>query len=225
MTVRNVIAIDGPSASGKSTTARQVAAALGLVHLNSGLLYRAVTWVSLRDGWESDEDFVDGLAGLDASLIADPPEFRLQLDGSPVGPWLQSTEVNARVSAVAAREEVRRWVFEEIRQASESMDLVIDGRDIGTAVFPDAVLKVFLTASADERARRRLAERRSELSESELSVEVARLGERDFLDSTRALAPLAMAEDAVELDTTDLAPAQVVERIVSLYQRRRSRES
>jgi cytidylate kinase len=225
VSVRDVIAIDGPSASGKSTTAREVAAALGLVHLNSGLLYRAVTWVCLRDGWESDEDFVAGLAGLDASLIAEPPEFQLLLDGSPVGPWLQSAEVNARVSAVAARAEVRRWVFEEIREASESMGLVVDGRDIGTAVFPEAVLKVFLTASAEERARRRLTEGQSEVSESDLSAEVARLGERDFLDSTRAIAPLAMADDAIELDTTDLTSNQVVERIVSLYRRRRFSES
>ena len=142
-----------------------------------------------------------------------------------MGPWLQSAEVNARVSAVAARAAVRRWVFEEIREASESMGLVVDGRDIGTAVFPDAVLKVFLTASAGERARRRLTERQSEVSESDLSAELARLGERDFLDSTRAIAPLAVADDAIELDTTDLTPDQVVERIVSLYRLRRSAES
>jgi cytidylate kinase len=221
MMSRDVVAIDGPSASGKSTTAREVAATLGLVHLNSGLLYRTITWIALRDRWSSSEDFADGLAGLDVSLIPNPPEFELQVDGSPVGSWLQSAEVNARVSEVAAREEVRRWVFGEIRQASESMGLVIDGRDIGTAVFPDAILKVYLTASPDERARRRLGEAGTDPTESDLSAEVARLGERDHLDATRDLAPLVKADDAIELDTTHLTASQVVDRIVGLYRDRR----
>ena len=142
MRPRDVIAIDGPSASGKSTTARDVAAALGLVHLNSGLLYRTITWIALRDRWSSDEEFAEGLSGLDVSLILSPPSFELMVDGSPTGEWLQSAEVNARVSEVAAREEVRLWVFEVIRQASESTGLVIDGRDIGTAGVPEAVLKI-----------------------------------------------------------------------------------
>jgi cytidylate kinase len=211
------IAIDGPSASGKTTTAREVAATLGLVHLNSGLLYRAVTWIALRDGWSSDRDFASGLARLRISLAAAPPEVKVRIDGSVPGAWLQASEVNARVSAVAARADVRKHVTEALRAAAEPMSIVMDGRDIGTVVLPEATLKIFLTASPDVRARRRLAERPAEATEDSVSREVSRLAERDRLDATRRIAPLVRADDAVELDTTSLTPQEVVAKIVELY--------
>lgn len=222
MSGQRVIAIDGPSASGKSTTARQVAAALGLVHLNSGLLYRAITWVALRDAWRSDSDWAAGLASLHISLEPSPPEFLLRIDGSPAGASLDAAELNSRVSAVAARPDVRQRVLEVIHASAAGTGAVIDGRDIGTAVFPDAALKVFLTASPDERARRRLAEQPREVDDAAVSEEIARLGERDHLDATRQLAPLVRAGDAVDLDTTNLSPAEVVARIVALWEQRAS---
>ena len=222
---RQVIAIDGPSASGKTTTAREVAVRLGLAHLNSGLLYRAVTWTALRDGWIDAPDFESRLAGLRLGLEPDPPSFRLRVDGERPGPWLQSAEVTARVSEVSARRAVRGRVNEVLRAASAGTGLVIDGRDIGTAVFPDAFLKIFLTASAEERARRRLAERRADRNvddEGALTAEAARLRERDRYDASRVIAPLARADDAIELDSTERGRGEVVDEIVRLYEARRS---
>ncbi len=221
-----VVAIDGPSASGKSTTAREVATRLGLVHLNSGLLYRAVTWVALRDGWIDAPEFDRRLAALRLELEPDAPTFRLKIDGERPGSWLQSAEVTARVSEVSALAAVRERVNEALRAASADAGLVVDGRDIGTAVFPDAFLKIFLTASAEERARRRLAERRADAredDEGELSAEAERLLERDRYDASRVIAPLARAEDAVELDSTERGRAEVVDEIVRLYEARASR--
>lgn len=212
-----IIAIDGPSASGKSTTAHEVAVALGLVHLNSGLLYRAITWVALRDGWRSDSDFTSGLSRLDLSLVAAPPEFLFRVDGSNPGPLLQAPEVNARVSEVSARCDVRQLVTVTLRSCATDMGVVLDGRDIGTVVFPDATLKVFLTASADVRAQRRLAERESPTTEPSVSEEIERLEERDRLDATRKIAPLHRASDAIEVDTSNLTRTEAVAKIVELY--------
>lgn len=217
-----VVAIDGPSASGKSSTAREVAALLGLVHLNSGLLYRAITWAALRDGWLAADDFDERLERLRFDLVPDPPDFRLRVDGERPGPWLQSADVTARVSEVAARESVRRRVNDALRAAGERTGLVVDGRDIGTAVFPDAFLKIFLTATAEERARRRLTERRDPTGTAAVAREASRLRERDRFDSNRVIAPLSRAEDAVEIDSTERTHGEVVEEIVRLFEARRS---
>ncbi len=217
MSERHIIAIDGPSASGKSTTAHEVAAILGLVHLNSGLLYRAITWIALRDGWHSDRDFETGLSQLEISLVADPPEFKLYMDGYTPGLWLQASEVDARVSVVAARADVRLWVTDLLRTTAAEMSVVLDGRDIGSVVFPEATLKIFLTASAEVRARRRLAEQESGSTARSVSEEIVRLGQRDRLDATRRIAPLCRAPDAVDIDTSDLTRSEVVAKIVELY--------
>lgn len=217
-----VIAIDGPSASGKSSTAREVAVRLGFVHLNSGLLYRAVTWVGLRDGWIEAKDFARRVAALELTLHPSPPGFTLRVDGERPGSWLQSAEVTARVSAVAARAAVRETVNAVMREAGAAMSLVADGRDIGTAVFPDAFLKIYLTASPEERARRRLAERAEATPTEAVAAEARRLGERDRYDAARELAPLARAPDAIELDTTERGRPEVVEEIVRLYESRDS---
>jgi cytidylate kinase len=216
-----IVAIDGPSASGKSSTARDVAARLGMMHLNSGLLYRAITWAALRDGWLNDPGFDERLAGLQFELIPASPAFRLGLAGEEAGPWLQSPEVNARVSDVAARGAVRARVLELLQAAGRATDLVVDGRDIGTAVFPRATLKIFLPAAAEERARRRLQEHSQATAAAAVAAEASRLRERDRQDSSRIIAPLSRAEDAIELDTTHLARAEVVARIVELYREKR----
>lgn len=217
-----VIAIDGPSASGKSSTAREVAARLGFVHLNSGLLYRAITWVALRDGWIEAEDFGRRVVALGLTLHPSPPGFTLRVDGERPGSWLQSAEVTARVSAVAARAAVRETVNAVMREAGAATSLVADGRDIGTAVFPDAFLKIYLTASPEERARRRLAERAEATPAEAVAAEARRLGERDRYDAARDLAPLARAPDAIELDTTERGRVEVVDEIVRLYESRDS---
>lgn len=219
-TPARVIAIDGPSASGKSSTAREVAGRLGFLHLNSGLLYRAITWVALRDGWISGPGFDRRVAALRLTLQPSPPGFILRVDGERGGPMLQSGEVTARVSAVAAQAVVRETVNAVMRKAGTENNLVADGRDIGTAVFPGAFLKIYLTASPEERARRRLAERAEATPAEAVAAEARRLDERDRYDASRELAPLAKAGDAIELDSTQRGRGEVVDEIVRLYEAR-----
>lgn len=215
-----VVAIDGPAASGKSTTASAVARRLDYTHLNSGLLYRAITWAALRGSWADDPDrFLPELERLRIEVEREDG-VRVRVEGKDPGADLVSPAVTERVSGIAARPPVRARVLVLLRQAAAEGGVVCDGRDIGTVVFPGAALKVYLTADAEERARRRLRERAREPDAEALAAETTRLRERDRADSTRAHAPLRRAEDAVLVDTTRLAPEAVVERIVTLAQAR-----
>lgn len=214
---RRVIAIDGPAASGKSTTAAAVGKALGFVHLNSGLLYRAYTWSTIRRGWvESDPGYDDAVASVAIDLARDESDLRLLVDGEDPGLALHGREVAARVSAVASIRSVRAAVFERLQSAAGEFDIVCDGRDIGTTVFPDADLKVFLVADAGERARRRLLEHGETTDLDRIREEAERLRRRDEADATRELSPLRKADDAVEIDTTEMSAEEVVELILSL---------
>ena len=217
---RITIAIDGPAASGKSTTARAVAERLGYAHLNSGLLYRAITWTALRDGWLSAETgFDEALGRLEISLVPTPPTFSVAVNGAGTGQELHSPQVAARVSAVASQPAVRAKIL-DLLQATETAGVVCVGRDIGTVVFHDAELKVFLVASALERGRRRLLERDEQLTEENVRTETERLEARDEIDSTRSLAPLVRSPDAIEIDTTLLSPEEVISAIVALVEER-----
>jgi len=225
-----VIAIDGPAASGKSSTARAVARRLGWAHLDSGALYRAITLAALDnlgekageggtagEGWSAQR--IVGLAdGLPVRLVLVGDVFRPEVAGVDVEKAIRSERVTRRVSEVAAIPEVRHWVNVQQRDAAllHHAGVVVDGRDIGTVVFPDAPLKVFLTASPEERARRRLAQRGGRVDPSELQREAAALAARDQADSTRAVAPLRAAADAVVLDTTRLSLDDQVARVVAL---------
>ncbi|MGH7482729.1 MAG: (d)CMP kinase [Longimicrobiales bacterium] len=203
-----IIAIDGPAASGKSSTARAVARELGFLHLDSGALYRGLTWAALRNGLDQGAWPTLNAATLDAldvALVADDQRLRLMAGGAPVGDEVRGPDVNARVSAMAGIPAVRDWVNARLRALAAGRDLVADGRDIGTVVFPDAELKIFLVADAEERARRRLADQGVVApSSAQLEAETARLRERDRLDTERDVAPLRAAPDAVRLDTTGL---------------------
>jgi len=216
-----VIAIDGPAASGKSTTASEVARRLGFVHVNSGLFYRAITWAALREGWVDDEAVLRGeVERLEIEPVVDGGSLEARVMGELPGLDLQSRAVSARVSAVSAKDFVRIRVLELLRATVEKADVVCDGRDIGSVVFPDAPLKIFLVAAVEERARRRLLDYGGALSNAAVSEEAARLIERDRADSTRTVAPLIRAPDAVEIDTTELAREVVIERILSLAEKR-----
>jgi cytidylate kinase len=223
-----VIAIDGPSASGKSSTARAVAEALGFAHLDSGALYRGVTLVALREAARRAKPD-DPLAVLDAEAILRAAEdrglmlqpdgagFAAYLEGEPVDGELRGARVTACVSAVAAVPVVREWINSRLRaMVRAGRDVVVDGRDIGTVVFPDADLKIFLTASTAARAGRRISQRGMEVKPSGLEAEAAALAARDQADSSRVVAPLRAAEDAVQLDTTAMSFAEQVTRIVEL---------
>lgn len=210
-----VIAIDGPAASGKSSTARAVAERLGLVHLDSGALYRLATMVALRSRLRDPDEIVAALGQHDIRLARAGNAMELSLDGAPVEPDIRSPAVNAAVSEIAAMAAVRTWVNSRLRAAVRDWGkVVMDGRDIGTDVFPDAELKVFLTASAEERARRRLRQVGRDTDPDAVAMEAGELAERDRRDAARAVAPLRQAEDAKLLDTTELSFEQQVATIL-----------
>lgn len=211
-----IIAIDGPSASGKSTVARHVAGALGRLYVDSGALYRAVAWKALKD----DVDAHDGAAVAQLVDVTQPEFFVkdgavcFRLDGVELDRELRDETINRNVSPVAAEPTVRTHVTQWLRDMMELGDLVMEGRDIGTVVFPDASYKFYLDASPEERARRRHAE--MEAAEAEMSVgDVhASLSRRDQIDSRRMTAPLAVADDAVVVDSTAMGIDDVVQSIV-----------
>ncbi len=222
-----VIAIDGPAASGKSSTAAAVARALAFAHLDSGALYRGVTLVAIREHGAGPATPLDANAILRAAerrglaLHFDGTGYAVYLKGRPADAEIRSPEVTALVSRVSALPEVREWVNERLRSlARAGVSVVVDGRDIGTVVFPDATLKIFLTASARTRASRRLEQRGEPVNPAVLDRETARLGARDAADSRRPVAPLKMAPDAVPLDGTSLTFPEQVDRIVALARER-----
>ena len=217
----SVVAIDGPAASGKSTTAAEVARRLGFVHLNSGLFYRAITWAALRESWLSDEALLRReVERLEIEPVVEDGSVEARVLGELPGSALQTRAVSAHVSGVSARPFVRARVLELLRATAEKADVVCDGRDIGSVVFPDAPVKIFLVAEVEERARRRLLDYGGAISDATLAEEAGRLAERDRADSTREVAPLIRAPDAVEIDTTDLTPEAVIERILRLAEDR-----
>jgi cytidylate kinase len=208
-----VVAIDGPAASGKSSTAQWVAQRLGFRHVDSGALYRAATAVAIaRAGKEFGES--DVLSGLDQiSLKPAEHSFMPIWKGGEMEELIRAPEVTRHVSRVAQMSAVREWVNENVRLAAEGRDVVVDGRDIGTVVFPDAELKVFLIADPWERARRRLTQRHGRgPTDAEIADETERLVQRDSRDATQTV----QAKDAILIDTTYLTQAEQVERIVSL---------
>lgn len=224
-----VVAIDGPAASGKSSTARAVAEALGFAHLDSGSLYRGVTLVGIREAARRGMGGRDPLevvgpeailrAAEDRGLMLQPDGagFAAYLEGEPVDAEIRGTEVTARVSAVSAVPVVREWINTRLRaMVRAGRDVVVDGRDIGTVVFPDAELKIFLTATPEARAGRRISQRGGAVDPDGLEAETAALAARDQADSRRAVAPLKSAPDAVPLDTTAMSFPDQVRFIVEL---------
>lgn len=215
------MAIDGPSASGKSSTAEAVARALEALHLDSGALYRALTAVAADLPDRTADAVVRVAEARDLELREIGGQLVPFLDGRDAEPLLRSPEVTALVSEVSAMGPVRDWVNSRLRAAARpDRTLVIDGRDIGTVVFPRAPVKVFLTASPEARARRRLLQRGQDADAGRVAKEAARLAERDRQDSSRAIAPLTRAADALLLDTTDLGFEEQIGRIVRLARER-----
>lgn len=214
MAQRWVVAVDGPSGSGKSTVSRRLAAALDGAYLDTGAMYRAVTWAVLRAGVDpADQEAVAKVAG-EATLEVgtDPGQPRIGVDGVAVDGPIRGEAVTGAVSAVAAVPAVRRLLVARQREIIEAAGgIVVEGRDIGSVVAPDADLKVFLTASAEERARRRSVERAADVAAT-----AADLARRDRLDSTRAADPLRRVDDAVELDTTAMGIDEVVKVLYDL---------
>lgn len=215
MSFSGVVALDGPSGTGKSTVARALAVRLDARYLDTGAMYRAGTLAVLRSGVPV-EDAVRVLDVVEAARIdisTDPTAPSISLDGARVDAAIRGADVTAAVSAVSAHAGVRAVLVAAQRDLiDDGGPIVVEGRDIGTVVWPAAAPKIFLTASAAARARRRSGE----LPGSDPAAVAADISRRDRLDSTRAASPLVQAEDAVEVDTTDLDVDEVVGRLVSL---------
>lgn len=211
-----MIAIDGPAASGKSSTAAAVARELGLLHVDSGSLYRTLTWLALREGLTEQKSICAAADSAAVALSRVGNALAVRAAAREIETEIRSPVVTAAVSWVAAMPAVRGWVNQRLRAAVEAEGGgVMDGRDIGTVVFPDARLKVFLTATPAARARRRLLQEGREPAVEAVAAEAAQLAERDRLDAGREVAPLRRASDALLLDTTTLDFATQVRQIVA----------
>ncbi len=214
-----VIAVDGPSGSGKSSVSRGVAVALGYRYLDTGAMYRAMTYWMLEHGVDVDDPLTVsarvGEPALEPGL--DPVAPTIHLDGQDVSVAIREPRVTKAVSAVSAVPEVRARLVLLQREAIRSGGLVIEGRDIGTVVWPDAELKVFLTASPDVRAQRRSIELTSAGTQgADEAATLADLARRDAVDSSRAVAPLTQAADAVVVDATELTLDQTIAAVLAL---------
>jgi len=211
-----VIAIDGPAASGKSTTARLVAERLGYLHLDTGAMYRAIAAKVLQSGIRPDD--ADAVAELMESTSIRLEQGRgsllVLLDGRDVTSEIRQTEVTRIVSAVSSISRVREVMVREQRRMAEGGGVVLEGRDIGTVVFPDADLKIYMVAGLRSRALRRQQELETQGIRNDLEALLKELEQRDKLDSTRETSPLRRAPDAIELDTSDLTIEDQVEFVV-----------
>jgi cytidylate kinase len=209
-----VIAIDGPAGSGKSTVARLLAERLGLPYLDTGAMYRAITFAALRRGIDPGD--VGPTAELCRTVDLDVSLDGVRVDGVDATVEIRGPEVTRAVSAVAANPAVREELRRRQRQwAADHGGGVLEGRDIGTVVFPDATLKVFLTARPDVRAERRAAE----VTQLDYATVAADLARRDALDQGRTDSPLKMADDAVEIDTSDRTIEQIIDELADLARR------
>ncbi|WP_284580068.1 (d)CMP kinase [Streptomyces sp. 2P-4] len=220
-----IVAIDGPSGTGKSSTSKAVAAKLGLRYLDTGAQYRAITWWMITNGIDTDDADAVALAAGKPAIVSgtDPAGPTITVDGVDASGPIRTREVTSKVSAVSAVPEVRALITDLQRSIAAGAEggIVVEGRDIGTTVLPDADLKVFLTASPEARAARRSGELRGKEAADVAATKEA-LIKRDAADSGRKTSPLAKAADAVEVDTTELTLEQVIECVVTLVEEKRA---
>ncbi|MDR2693847.1 MAG: (d)CMP kinase [Chitinispirillales bacterium] len=213
-----IIAIDGPAGSGKSSTARAVAARLGAVYLDTGAMYRAVTLKALRLGvaHTDDEALAAVMRGTEIVFEGAPPDTRIIMDGEDVSRPVRTDEVTKSVSDYCARDVVRRALVEQQRKIAAGHTVVCEGRDICTVVFPNAEVKIYMTASVEERANRRQKDFAATGINKSLEELISEIETRDRKDSTRANSPLTKAEGAIEMDTTGMTLDEQIEFIARL---------
>jgi len=210
-----IIAIDGPSGAGKGTVSRELARRLRYRHLDTGAMYRAVAWQALADGLSlDDEDAVAAMA--ERAVLRAGPE-RIEIDGRDVTALIRTPEIDRAAAAAARLPKVRAVLVARQRQEGKHGGIVMEGRDIGSVVFPDADVKIYLDASPEERARRRAADLMHSTSRTAVATDVAlEMAARDRSDQTRSTSPLTVAADAVMIDTTGMAVDEVVEKVMEL---------
>ncbi|MDO5374760.1 MAG: (d)CMP kinase [Staphylococcus rostri] len=212
------IAIDGPAAAGKSTIAKRVATTLNMIYVDTGAMYRAITYYYLNNQ-ATFKDFDDMMTHVDLKLIYDEEKGqRVILNDEDVTDYLRSNEVTDNVSFVASKDAVRKYLVQAQQQLAENKGIVMDGRDIGTTVLPDAEVKVYMIASVEERAQRRLKDNTDRGIPSTLEQLKQDIAERDAYDMNREISPLVKADDAIEMDTTGMTIEAVTERIIQLAQ-------
>lgn len=211
-----VIAIDGPAGAGKSTVSRRIADRLGYTLVDTGAMYRSVALAALEQGLDLDDAVATGKLARSIELAFEPRPngtVRVFVDGRDVSDAIREPRISTASSRISRHAPVREALVEQQRRLGASGGVVLEGRDIGTVVFPEAEVKVFLTASPEERARRRVAELVAKGHDVEYADTLAQIRERDALDEGREVAPLRPAPDALQLDSTDLGLEEVVERI------------
>ncbi|SEN27413.1 (d)CMP kinase [Lihuaxuella thermophila] len=209
---RFLVAIDGPAGAGKSTVARQVAERLGLTYVDTGAMYRALAWKALRDGVDMEDE--EAVAHLAESITFTLEPNGIRVNGIPLKDEIRTPQVSELASAVATMPKVRKILVNKQQEIAASQSVVMDGRDIGTHVLPNADVKIFLTASIDERARRRYKELTAKGIPADLEALQEQIRRRDENDRNRAYAPLRQAEDAILVDTTNQSVQEVIEVIL-----------
>ena len=217
MEKRLIVAIDGPSGAGKGTVARAVAARLGYRHVDTGAMYRAVAWKARAEGIDPADE--SAVAALGERARFELEDGRVAIDGHDVAAAIRTPEMDKAAAAVARHPAVRRVLVARQREYGAGGGIVMEGRDIGTVVFPDADVKIYLDASPEERARRRAADPAHGAHGARITDVATALAERDRSDSTRAASPLSVAGDAQVLDTTGMPLDQVIERVLEIVNR------
>ncbi|MDY0145839.1 MAG: (d)CMP kinase [Kiritimatiellia bacterium] len=212
-----IVAVDGPSASGKSTVSRRVAKALGFIYVDSGAVYRGVTWKCVKEGIDvtDSQEVTNLLIRMKMELVLKDNAVCYLIDGEDPGQEIRAEPVRERVSDIAAQQSVRVYIVEKLRLMTKFGNLVMEGRDIGTVVFPDSPYKYYLDADPEERARRRAAEIEKTEGTGDVTAVLSSLRRRDHKDSNRATAPLQIALGAKIINSTGMTIDQVVDTIVS----------
>lgn len=212
-----IVAIDGYSSCGKSTIAKALASYAGYTYVDTGAMYRAIALYTLRNGLEDDEAIIAALPQIEVGFVLADGAQHVTLNGEDVEPFIRTLEVGNAASRVSAIKEVRAFLVAQQQQMGIAKGIVMDGRDIGTVVFPQAELKLFLTARPEVRAQRRYDELVAKGVKPDFNAVLADVNDRDYRDTHRTESPLRQAEDAIVVDNSDLTPDQQMKLIIDLF--------